>query len=156
MLAEMATVHQINTSKGGVPKLPVTSALVREDGIVGDDQADRIHHGSPEQALCLFSLEVIESMRSEGHSIAAGSAGENITVTGLDWQEVVPGREMTIGPIRIEITDYTTPCSKNAQWFQGGRFNRMHQDRHPGQSRVYARVLESGPIAPGDPVALVG
>ncbi|MFZ0014412.1 MAG: MOSC domain-containing protein [Acidimicrobiia bacterium] len=152
----MATVHQINTSKGGVPKLSVASALVGDRGIVGDEQADRVHHGHPEQALCLFSLEVIESMRAEGHPIAAGSAGENITVSGIDWDEVVPGREMTIGPVRIEITDYATPCSKNAQWFEGGRFNRMRADRYPGQSRVYARVLEGGPIATGDPVALTG
>jgi len=139
-----------------VPKLPVASALVAERGIVGDEQADRVHHGHPEQALCLFSLEVIEAMQAEGHSIGAGSAGENITVTGLDWAEVVPGREMTIGPVRIEITDYAAPCSKNAQWFEGGRFNRMHADRHPGESRVYARVLEGGPIATGDSVALTG
>ncbi|HEX5695581.1 MAG TPA: MOSC domain-containing protein, partial [Acidimicrobiia bacterium] len=129
-------------------------AEIDESGLVGDIQADRVHHGRPEQALCLFSLEVIERFRAEGHSISPGSAGENITVAGLDWSEVVPGRRMSIGPVEIEITHYTTPCAKNAQWFSDGRFSRMHQSKHPGESRVYARVLRGGTIAPGDVIDL--
>lgn len=152
----MGMVHQINTSEGGVPKLPVESALVDQRGIVGDVQADRVNHGWPDQALCLFSLEVIERFQSEGHPIAPGSAGENVTVTGLDWAEVTPGRELAIGPVRVEITDYATPCSKNARWFVDGRYNRMHAGRHPGESRVYARILEGGRISIGDSVTLSG
>ncbi len=147
-------IHQISTSGGGVPKLPVDSALIDESGVVGDLQADQVHHGSPEQALCLFSLEVIEKMQTEGHPIAAGSAGENITVSGLDWAQVVPGRRMRLGPVEIEITHYTTPCAKNARWFRDGRFTRMHQSKHPGESRVYARVIRGGTVQPGDSVRL--
>ncbi|MFP3882435.1 MAG: MOSC domain-containing protein [Actinomycetota bacterium] len=150
----MGRVHQINTSNGGVPKLAVDSAVVDATGVVGDEQADKVHHGSPDQALCLYSLEVIETLRSEGHSIAPGAAGENITVSGLDWQQVVPGSRMKIGPVEVEITYYATPCTKNAQWFKDGKFNRMHASKHPGESRVYARVLEGGPVATGDPVEL--
>lgn len=151
----MGQVHQISTSKGGVPKLPIETAVVDESGLVGDLQADRVHHSSPDQALCLFSLEVIEAFQAEGHPIAPGSAGENITVSGIDWDEVTPGTRMRIGPVEIEITYYATPCSKNAQWFADGRFNRMHPSKHPGESRVYARVLRGGPIKPGDPIELV-
>lgn len=150
----MAEVHQINTSHGGVPKLPVETAVVDETGIVGDIQADQVHHGRPDQALCLFSLEVIERLQAEGHPIGPGSAGENITVSGMDWNLVVPGKRMTVGPVLIEITDYTTPCSKNAQWFKEGRFNRMHVNKHPGESRVYARVVQGGEITTGDTVEL--
>jgi MOSC domain-containing protein YiiM len=151
----MGTVHQINTSKGGVPKLPVEHAVIGDRGVIGDEQADKVHHGHPDQALCLFSLEVIERFRSEGHPIDPGSAGENVTVSGIDWGEVVPGRRMTIGPVEIEITHYATPCSKNARWFAEGRYNRMHESLHPGESRVYARVLAGGAIRSGDTVALV-
>jgi MOSC domain-containing protein YiiM len=151
----MGQVHQINLSKGGVPKLPIDTAEVDESGVIGDVQADRVHHGHPEQALCLYSLEVIERLRAEGHQIAAGSAGENITVSGLDWADVVPGRRLAIGQVRAEVTGYATPCAKNAQWFQDGKFSRMHQSKHPGDSRVYARVLTGGKIATGDPVELV-
>lgn len=151
----MASVHQINTSRGGVPKLPIATAEVGDRGIIGDEQADRVHHGHPDQALCLFSLEVIEAFRGEGHPISPGSAGENITVSGIDWGQVVPGKRMTIGPVVIEITHFATPCSKNAQWFTGGKYNRMHAGTHPGESRVYARVLKTGVISTGDTVELV-
>jgi MOSC domain-containing protein YiiM len=99
---------------------------------------------------------VIERFQAEGHTIAPGSAGENITIAGLDWHEVVPGKRMTIGPVEIEITHYTTPCAKNARWFSDGRFDRMHESKHPGESRVYARVLRGGPITTGDQVELLG
>ena len=151
----MGRVHQINTSNGGVPKLPIPSADVNDRGVIGDEQADKVHHGSPEQALCLFSLEVIEKMQAEGHPIAAGSAGENVTISGIDWDDVVPGTTMLLGPVRIEITHYATPCAKNARWFSDGNFNRLHVNKYPGESRVYARVLEGGRLTTGDPVELV-
>lgn len=151
----MGRVHQINTSEGGVPKLPVDWAVVDESGVIGDIQADRVHHGHPHQALCLFSLEVIERFQGEGHPVEPGSTGENITVAGLDWSLVVPGVRMMIGPVEIEVTGYTTPCAKNARWFEHGRYNRMHASKHPGESRVYARVLIGGRLATGDPVRLL-
>lgn len=151
----MGQIHQINTSHGGVPKLPVRRAVIDHSGVVGDEQADKVHHGGPERALCLFSLEVIERLQAEGHTIAPGSAGENITVSGLNWDRVVPGTRMTLGPVEIEVTHYTTPCAKNARWFVDGRFTRMHQSKHRGESRVYARVLRGGSIQTGDPVELL-
>jgi len=152
----MGQIHQINTSKGGVPKLAVEKAVVGDRGIVGDEQADRVHHGHPDQALCLFSIDVIQMFQSEGHPIEAGSAGENITVSGIEWVDVIPGKKMSIGPVEIEITHFATPCSKNAQWFVDGKYNRMHESRHPGESRVYARVIAGGVIRTGDPVELLG
>lgn len=153
----MPRVHQINISDGGVPKGPVAGAHVDERGVEGDRQEDRVHHGHPEQALCLYSLEVIQKLQAEGHRIAPGSAGENLTLTGLDWSTVVPGVRMRIGDqLEIEITAYTAPCSKNAQWFVDGKFSRMSQASHPGESRVYARVITGGHITTGDRVELVG
>lgn len=152
----MAAIHQINSSKGGVPKLPVESAAITASGVDGDLQADLVHHGSSEQALCLFSLEVIRALQAEGHPIEPGSAGENITVSGLEWATVVPGRKYRLGDtVEIEVTDYATPCSKNAQWFSDGKFGRMSQRRHPGWSRVYARVLKGGSIRPGDSIEAI-
>ncbi|MGH6631118.1 MAG: hypothetical protein ACREB3_15430, partial [Burkholderiales bacterium] len=50
-------VHQISTSNGGVPKLPVAEARIMVEGLVGDRQRNRAHHGGPDRAVCLFSLE---------------------------------------------------------------------------------------------------
>jgi MOSC domain-containing protein YiiM len=131
----------------------VVEALVTSLGITGDGHDDRVHHGGPEAALCLFSLEVIEALQNEGHPIYPGAAGENLTITGINWDTVTPGTAWSVGDeVRIEISGYTTPCTKNAGWFLDRDFMRMHQGRHPGFSRVYARVVSPGRLRRGDPV----
>lgn len=143
-------VVSINVSNGGVPKLPVTSAHVTTNGMEGDRQADTKHHGGPEQTLCLFSKEVIEHWRAEGHPIEAGSVGENLTIEDLDWSLLGPGTVMRIGADLVaEITWPATPCSKQARWFTDGDFSRLSDKRHPGMSRWYARVLEPGAVTVG-------
>jgi MOSC domain-containing protein YiiM len=95
-------------------------------------------------------------MAAEGHPIVPGSTGENVTVGGIDWDAVVPGARLRLGAaVLVEVTRYTTPCKTNEASFMGGDFNRMHQNVHPGFSRVYARVLEGGVIRPGDAVELL-
>src|SRR5215207_8220482 len=47
-------VVQLNTSGGGVPKLPVGFVDVGFDGVSGDVQRSKKHHGSPWQALCIW------------------------------------------------------------------------------------------------------
>jgi len=145
---------QINTSDGGVPKTPVSVAEVGRAGLVGDAQNDRLHHGRPLQALCLWSEEVIGSLRSEGHPISAGLAGENLTVSGVDWSTIRPGVRLLVGDVSVEVSAWATPCAKNAAWFADGDFNRMNHERHPGWSRAYAWVLEGGTVRAGDEVVV--
>lgn len=150
-MTTVARVHQISISPGGVPKLPVESAEITVLGVRGDDHTDRKHHGGPERAVCLFSLEVIEGMRAEGHDMAPGHAGENLTIVGVDWASVEPGKRYRVGDdVELEITEYTSPCATNAEWFIDGGFTRMLQSRYPGESRVYARVLREGTVRSGD------
>jgi len=150
------TIYQLNVSQGGVPKLPVAEAEVGPGGMAGDRQADLSAHGGPRRALCLYSLERIAELAAEGHPIFPGSAGENVTVEGLDWSQVLPGSRLRLGErVLIEITDYTAPCWKNACWFADGNFNRMNQRVYPGWSRVYAKVLEGGLLRSGDAVELI-
>jgi MOSC domain-containing protein YiiM len=148
-------IYQLNTSRGGVPKLPVEVAKVDQRGIAGDLHGEPVpRHGGPDKALCLLALEVIEAWAAAGHPIQPGSTGENITTRGLDWPQVVPGARLRLGDhVLIEVTSYANPCKKNAQWFADGNFARLSQKAFPGRSRVYARVLHGGALAPGDPIA---
>jgi MOSC domain-containing protein YiiM len=103
----------------------------------------------------LYSLELIERLQDEGHPIDPGSSGENLTVSGLDWDQVRPGVRLTIGPeVRLEVTSYTTPCSHNGRWFRDEDFSRISEKLHPGWSRVYAKVLCGGLVRPGDAVTI--
>lgn len=148
-------VHQINVSDGGVPKKPVLEARITKAGLEDDRQRNRTVHGGPDRAVCLFSLELIERLQDEGHSIEPGSAGENLTLAGLDWDHIEPSIVLTVGPhVRLEIKSYTAPCDLNAQWFRDGEFSRISHKKHPGWSRVYAKVLQGGTVRPGDVVEI--
>ncbi len=149
-------IVQLSASNGGVPKRPLAEATVDANGITVDRQADRRAHGGPRRALCLFALERIEALAAEGHPIAPGATGENVTTEGIDWDRVAPGARLRLGEgVLIEVTGYTEPCWKNARWFLEGDFSAMDQEIWPGFSRVYARVLEGGDLRPGDPVELL-
>ena len=75
-------VHQVSLSDGGVPKRAVPAAQVTVEGLTGDRQRNRKIHGGPDRAVCLYSLDVIEALRAEGHTIGPGSAGDNLTIAG--------------------------------------------------------------------------
>lgn len=153
--AAPARLHRINVSNGGVPKRPVPEARITTSGVEGDRQRSRRFHGGPDRAVCLYSLELIEALKGEGHAIEPGSTGENLTLAGVGWGGLAPGARLRIGErVRLEITDYTTPCRLNGQWFCKGDFLRISHERYPGWSRLYARVLAGGPIRPGDPVSV--
>lgn len=146
-------MYQISVSNGGVPKHPVGEARITTQGVSGDRQRSPKIHGGPTRAVCLYSLERIEALRAEGHSIYPGASGENLTLTGVDWAALKPGDRVSIGDrVRLEIVSYTAPCEHNAGWFHDGDFSRISQKRHPGWSRVYARVLQEGLVRTGDPV----
>lgn len=149
-------IFQLNVSDGGVPKRAVRSALLTADGLEGDRQRDRKHHGGPQRALCLYALEHILDLQAEGHPIYPGSTGENLTLVGLEWSRLVPGVRLVIGEeVTIEITSYTAPCRVIAASFMGGRFGRISQKANPGDSRLYARVLREGELAIGQQVRLL-
>ena len=97
---------------------------------------------------------MIQGLQAEGHPIQAGSAGENITISGIDWPTLRTGVQLLIGEVLAEVSAYSTPCAKNAQWFVARDFRRMEHERHPGWSRVYAWVREPGTIRVGDQVVV--
>lgn len=148
-------ILQINISRGGVPKLPVERAEVATLGIVGDGHDDTEDHGGPFRALCLYTVEQIERLRAEGHPIYPGAVGENITLEGIPQAALALGARLTLGDeVEAQITFYAAPCKTIRALFSDGVFTRISDKVHPGESRVYARILRGGSIAPGDPVRL--
>jgi len=151
-----AHIVQISVSPGGVPKWPVPSARVTALGLEGDAQRDLEHHGGPERALCIFSQERIQALQAEGHPITPGSIGENLTIEGIDWNAVMPGTYLRLGEdVVVQVTRYTSPCLNITASFLHRGYSRVSQQRHPGDSRVYARVLREGSLTSGDPVQLL-
>lgn len=148
-------VHSINVSPGGVPKRAISEAWIDVLGVGDDRQGNQRIHGGPDRAVSLYSLELINALRDEGHPIDVGSTGENLTVSGLDWLRLGPGVRLRVGGSEIEIADYTHPCETIAASFTRGQFKRISQKLYPGWSRLYARVLMPGHVAIGDTVEVV-
>lgn len=149
-------IVQISVSPGGVPKTAVASAEVTATGLEGDGHRDLEHHGGPERAVCLFALEQIQALRAEGHPVVPGALGENLTIEGIDWSGIRPGTRLQFGErLLLEVTRYTSPCINIKPSFVHGDYSRVSEKRHPGWSRVYARVLVPGRIRTDDAVRLV-
>ena len=145
-------VYRINVSSGGVPKHAVDEAELGWGGIDGDGHDDKEHHGGPDQALCIYSIERLRVLRSEGHPAEPGSMGENLTLSGLDTAGLEPGNRLRVGDTEVELTHYASPCTTIAGSFIDGGFSRVLHARHPGDSRLYARVITPGQIHVGDVV----
>lgn len=148
-------IFQINLSDGGVPKLAQRQAEVTLRGLAGDRQRNTRVHGGPDRALCLFSLERILDLQGEGHPVFPGAMGENLTLSGIDWERVEPGICLRLGDqVAVEVTKYTLPCNNLVPYFMDGEYGRVSPSLHPGWSRVYARVLQPGWIKTGDRVVI--
>ena len=147
----MAHIFQINTSPGGLPKHGMVQAEVTEQGIIGDQHRDLVHHGGPDRALCLYPLEHIQVLQAEGHPVFPGAMGENLTLAGVAWGQIIPGARIKLGDsVVLEVTDFTVPCNHLKPFFLQENISRVGQKIYPGWSRVYARVIQGGTIKVGD------
>lgn len=151
----MPTIVSININKnGGVPKYPVNHAYIGKFRVTGDKQNDLEHHGGENRAVCLYSSDLITDLKNEGHPIFVGSTGENITIQGLDWSSLKKGDVLEMGKVKIELTNPTPPCKTIAKSFINEKFIRISENKYPGWSRWYAKVLIEGKVSLNDNVCL--
>ena len=151
-------IHSVNVSEnGGVPKLPIRAATIRFEGVEGDHNRFRTERrgGDPGRAVNLFSLERIEQLKEEGHAIEVGSTGENLTIEGVDWDNLKVGMVLKVGKATLELSEPCVPCSKIGESFVEQNFSRIDHDKESGWSRWSARVVEEGTVSVGDSVRLL-
>ena len=147
---------QVNVSAGGVPKRPVPEAWVDRLGLTGDAHHDDTEHGGPHRAVALYAIEAIRRVQAEGHPISPGSAGENLTTTGIELAALPVGTRLGVGErLILELSKPDNPCKTIAANFTDGRFARISIATHPLDSRMYARVLAEGPVRPGDTITVL-
>ena len=150
-----AKVTGLHISRGGVPKTPVHSLTVTNNGCQGDDQADKKHHGGRNKAICLFQQEILDSLSANGHPISPGSTGENILIDGIDIGKIGIDTCLRIGEVEIIVTQDGTPCKTIRNSFINGEFNKIAHRRYPDCTRWYASVNVTGTITVGDLVELI-
>src|SRR5437660_7900084 len=144
-----ALLTQVNVSNGGMPKWPVLSASVRRQGVEGDKQRNRKHHGGLDRAVCLYSEELYAWLREQGVNISNGQVGENFTTRGVDLQRLAKGDRLRVGECVIEITNVRVPCHQLARW------DPDLPELIVGHSGWVAKVIQEGTVRPGDPVELL-
>jgi MOSC domain-containing protein YiiM len=144
------TLVQLSISPGGMPKLPVPSAMVTGDGVAGDWQKNRKYHGGPDRAVCLYSVELYGWLREKGFDLQAGTLGENFTTQGFDLGALAVGDRVRVGEACvIEITDVREPCRQLKKW--GAALPKLIV----GRSGWVAKVVREGEVKAGDRVEVV-
>jgi MOSC domain-containing protein YiiM len=123
------------------------------EGLDGDEQADRIHHGGPDKAVCVYSLVHYPHWEEVlGRALPYGAFGENFTVDLLKETEVCIGDVYRVGSAALQISQPRVPCWKLAM--------RWGLDKLPdlvvksGGTGFYFRVLQPGTVVRGDRMTL--
>jgi len=127
---------------------------VGELGLTGDEQADLVNHGGPEQAVYVYAREDLDFWAGQiGRELRNGAFGENLTTTGLDVTGARIGERWRIGSVLGELTGPRLPCGVFRTWMdERGWAKRFAAEARTG---VYLRVLETGDIGAGDSVERV-
>lgn len=137
------TLVQLSVSSGGMPKLAVPEAMVTAEGVTGDWQSNRKHHGGADRAICIFSAELYDWLREEGIDLKWGSVGENFTTRGIELGAITAGLRLAVGECAIEITKVRVPCRSLDRW------DKRLKGLIEGRSGWMAKVIEGGIVREG-------
>ncbi|MFJ8353982.1 MOSC domain-containing protein [Bacillus paramycoides] len=114
----------------------------------GDGQADLVHHGGVDKAVCVYSGDHYSYWEKElNQELVYGPFGENITVRGMREEDVC------IGDATVQITQPRQPCFKLAKKYNIPKLPLYFQDT--GYTGFYFRVLKEGWISPIDTLKLL-
>lgn len=112
---------------------------VPDHGLADDAHA---RPGTGRQVL-LLDAETLEEL-----SLHPGEVKENITTQGLPLATLATGTRLQVGEALLQITKPCTPCNRMDE-IQPGL-----QEKLQGRRGMLARVLASGTIRLGDPIAI--
>nr|WP_272885789.1 MOSC domain-containing protein [Fictibacillus marinisediminis] len=119
----------------------------------GDVQADTVHHGGPDKAVCVYSHDHYAYWeKGLGISLDVPSFGENLTVEGLTEKEVFIGDIFRLGEALVQVSQPRRPCFKVAAKLKQPLMVKYIQDT--SFSGYYLRVLEVGTVSPGDKLVI--
>lgn len=142
----------------GIAKTPVAGRLhAGIEGLEGDAQGDRRHHGGPEKALHHYAGEHYpfwrEAIGPRPVLDRPGAFGENLVTRGLTEETVAVGDTFRLGEALIQVSQGRQPC-----WKLNVRFevpDMALRVQRTGLTGWYYRVIEPGRIAAGDALCLV-
>ncbi len=134
-------------------KSPVNGAVkVGLEGIEGDQQHDRRHHGGLDMAVLAYADAHYDDWRDELDlaEMGPGGFGENLTVEGFDETTVCIGDVWAAGEVRFQVASPRGPCMNiGRRWDRQDLLERVMKN---GRGGWYLRVLQPGSLAVRQPV----
>jgi MOSC domain-containing protein YiiM len=151
--APLATGRRVVESAIG--KAPVECRVaVRGVNLDGDEQADKAHHGGPDQAVYAYASEDGAFWSDVvGRELPPASFGENLTLAGVDVSGARIGERWRIGSAELRVTGPRVPCFKLEARIGVPGFQRAFL--HAGRPGAYLAILEEGELQAGDGVEIV-
>jgi MOSC domain-containing protein YiiM len=136
-----------------VVKEPLSGpGVLRVAGLVGDEQADRKHHGGSHKALLVYPCEHYGERSSPAFGLPVGSLGENVSTQGLVETDVRIGDVFSIGETLLQVSQPRRPCFKMAA--RHGISQLPVQMQEGGHTGYYLRVLVPGQVSAGQRMTL--
>jgi len=142
-----------------IHKLPLAERMpVGREGLLCDQQGDRMRHGGVEKALHHYALEHYPAWLEAHPQLASvlkqpGAFGENISTLGMTEDDVCIGDVYRAGSVLLQVSQPRRPCWKLNRRFGMEDMARQVQDSL--RTGWYYRVLEEGEVAVGDALQLV-
>lgn len=126
-------------------KRPVLGPVrLERHNLWGDGQADLIHHGGLDKAVCVYPSEHWFHWHGilPPQQLTGGEFGENFTLEGLTEREVCIGDIFSVGSAVVQISQPRQPCWKLARRWQIK--DLAVQVERTGFTGWYFRVLQEG------------
>ncbi|PEB74377.1 MOSC domain-containing protein [Bacillus thuringiensis] len=161
----MANEYQLLSLNIGLPKEVIYGGKVIHTGINkkqvkepvylsfvkfnGDGQADLVHHGGVDKAVCVYTGDHYPYWEKElNQDLVYGAFGENITVSGMREEDVCIGDTFELGEAIVQVTQPRQPCFKLAKKYNIPKLPLYFQET--GYTGFYFRVLKEGWVSAVD------
>ncbi|MCU5668662.1 MOSC domain-containing protein [Bacillus cereus] len=161
----MANEYQLLSLNIGLPKEVIYGGKVVHTGINkkqvkepvylsfvkfnGDGQADLVHHGGVDKAVCVYTGDHYPYWEKElNQDLVYGAFGENITVSGMSEEDVCIGDTFELGQAIVQVTQPRQPCFKLAKKYNIPKLPLYFQET--GYTGFYFRVLKEGWVSSVD------
>ncbi|ARU60181.1 hypothetical protein CBW65_03250 [Tumebacillus avium] len=139
-----ALSHNGQTLDSAITKQKVTERVFLSNvNFAGDEQADLVHHGGPDKAVCAYPHEHYayweETLQVQ---LPDNAFGENLTLRGLPERDVRIGDIFQVGEAVLQVCQPRIPCGKITMRTGVPNFAKMFKDT--GYTGYYLRVLQEG------------
>lgn len=131
--------------RSGIWKTQAEELIVHSGQIEEDQVANPQYHGGPDRVVCLYPFEHYAHWEKEfGLPLSNAAFGENLTVAGMQEDQVCIGDIYQIGEAVLQISQGRYPCATINK--RNGNNYLLKKVVETGYTGYFFRVLQPGKI----------